>query len=344
MTLYKRGGVWWTEFVFKGQRIRKPTGTPSKTQAAAFEDKLRRDLHDQHILGRTREMTFGEAADNYTRTNIMARRKGDDGADSHAAKAELGRIRKIEEFFGSTTALTLVAAPARIAEFRQDLLKTVKPNSANRTLNVLRAILNRAFKDGGLLKPPLVESFKVNDARDYFLTEEEEERLLGVSPEHLRRIVTFILDTGARKDEAMKLTWDRVSLPEDGRGSVRFVKTKTDKPRTVPLPKRTADMLAGMRPAEVKKGQRVFLWTPLGKDKEEAFNNPRTAWATARKAAKLGGLRIHDLRHTYASKLIRKRVPLYEVSKLLGHSSIRMTERYAHLVQDQLDQAVSALD
>jgi hypothetical protein len=73
MTVFKRGDIYWTEFVYKGQRIRQSTGTGSKKPAQDFEDKLRRELHEQVMLGRTKEMTFGEATVHYVETNINTR-------------------------------------------------------------------------------------------------------------------------------------------------------------------------------------------------------------------------------------------------------------------------------
>jgi integrase len=167
---------------------------------------------------------------------------------------------------------------------------------------------------------------------------------LKACPAYLRNLVLFYLDTGARHDEGVSLTWDRVNLVKEGRSSVTFTNTKNGKVRTVPLPMRTAALFKRLRPKDTRKQPRVFLWTPPGEKKAVPFSDPKKSWETARTAAKLVGLRIHDLRHTYASKLIKRRVPLYEVSKLMGHSSIRMTERYAHLVQEQLESAVAVLD
>ncbi|WP_119302918.1 site-specific integrase [Dongia deserti] len=345
MSVFKRGDIYWTEFVYKGQRIRESTGTDKKKLAEEFEDKLRRELHEQVMLGRTKAMTFGEATDHYTTTNINIRRRNPDGTMRSGTKDDLGRIKRMEEYFGTDALLSQVIAPAKIAEYRKHLLATgIKPNSANRILNIFRAVLNAAFKAGGLAREPIIENFTANDARERFLSEDEEKRLLKACPAYLRNLVQFYLDTGARHDEGVKLTWDRVSLVKDGRSSVTFTNTKNGKARTVPLPSRTAAMLTRLRPKGLKKQSRVFLWKAPGAKKAVPFADPKKAWETARTAAKLDGLRIHDLRHTYASKLIKKRVPLYDVSKLMGHGSVRMTERYAHLVQEQLESAVAVLD
>jgi integrase len=345
VTLFKRGDTWWTEFMFKGTRVRESTRTMSKAKAAEFEKQLRDKMHEQLVLGRTEEMTLGEAVTHYETVSIATRRKTVDGEKRNATKYDEMRLRQIKAFFGEHEPLTKVIAPSRVSEFKAHLLKTMRPNSANRMLNTYRAVLNAAFKAGGLSRAPLIEGFKVNDARERYLKPEEETALIEACKpfSHLRALVVFCLDTGARRGEAVSLTWDNVSLPEEGRASVRFTDTKDTKARTVPLPARTASMLRELRPEKPKRGQRVFVWTP-GKIEAVAFDNPKKAWKTATTAANLEEVRFHDLRHTYASKLVKKRVPLYEVSKLLGHSDIRMTQRYAHLAQDNLETAVAVLD
>jgi integrase len=68
------------------------------------------------------------------------------------------------------------------------------------------------------------------------------------------------------------------------------------------------------------------------------------SWYNIRAAAGIEGVRIHDLRHSYASQLVKNKVPVIEVSKLLGHSSIKTTMRYAHLDQDTIRQSSKVMD
>jgi integrase len=70
----------------------------------------------------------------------------------------------------------------------------------------------------------------------------------------------------------------------------------------------------------------------------------KRSFSTACRRAGISDFRIHDLRHTFASWLVTEGVPLLEVSRLLGHSTVKMTERYAHLAPDSLESAVSLLD
>jgi hypothetical protein len=171
---------------------------PSKAKAAAYERKRRAEVHEQVVLGRGPEWTFGEATAHYFDTIIATKPRKKDGSPSTAALYETGRLRKLEEHFGCGTPISRVASPAALSQFNRDLLRTRKANTANRYLNLLRAVLNRAHDAGGLATKPIVKANKCRDHREWFLSEDEEARLVAACPDHLRDLVVFMLDTGAR--------------------------------------------------------------------------------------------------------------------------------------------------
>jgi integrase len=241
------------------------------------------------------------------------------------------------------------------------MLKDRKANSVNRYLSLLRAVLNRAYEAGGLIKRPEIKALKINDQREVYLTEDQEKAVIAACPPHLANLVIFLLDTGIRLSAATSLTWDMVELDHKGRPMVvlKAIREKADKPRSVPLPKRTEEMLRRLKAEAPKDQPRVFLYRPGARVAKKGvlrkaahlkpqplvpFTRPKSSWDTARKAAELPDVHLHDLRHTYASKLVKRGVALLEVSKLLGHSSIQQTMRYAHLAPDQLESAVAVLD
>ena len=154
---------------------------------------------------------------------------------------------------------------------------------------------------------------------------------------HLRYIVPFLLFTGARKREALDARWSDINLHER-----QWVvpDTKSGKPRIIYLSEKCVDLLTDLA---TSKNRDIM-------HREFLFPNPKTgipyrcifhSWSIAREAAGLPELRIHDLRHTYASKLVNNGVPLYDVQALLGHSSIKTTQRYAHLSRDRLLQSTN---
>lgn len=228
------------------------------------------------------------------------------------------------------------------------------PATANRYLAIIKAILRKAHMEWGALAVlPSFRLLKLNNERYRWLTDDEEDRLLIHCPVHLSDLCTFLIDTGARLSEATTLTWANVDMKRHPRPLVKFMDTKSGKPRSVPLTKRVEEMFRRLHANKPEREERVFLYRPLGNDrlrkvtngtKVTPFRNPHGAWYKATADARLDDLNLHDLRHTFASRLVMRGVPLLTVSKLLGHATIQMTMRYAHLAPDAFDAAIAALD
>ena len=157
-------------------------------------------------------------------------------------------------------------------------------------------------------------------------------RLLDAAAHHLRPLLAFAMDTGGRRSELLKLDWLNVDLD---RKVVIFTETKNGEDRTVRLTERALDVLKALGP--MKLGP-VFTFNgnPI-KDVKGAFD-------TARRAAGKEDSRFHDLRYTFASRLVQKGVPIYDVMHLTGHKSMAMVQRYAHLAPGYQDRAIEALN
>jgi integrase len=173
-----------------------------------------------------------------------------------------------------------------------------------------------------------------NNARVRFLTAEEEDALFSAikarSEDHFRLCV-FLIDSGARVGEALNIKWQDIN-----RRSVTFWITKSGKSRTVPLTQRAQDALLEAR-SRGKTG-------PFSMIDYQRFLYD---WRSARKAAGLGSdqqVVPHILRHTCASRLVQAGIDLRRVQTFLGHQTIQMTLRYAHLATADLDQCAIALE
>lgn len=220
-----------------------------------------------------------------------------------------------------------------------------KENLAPATLEKIRILLNRSFElalrwnTPGVLKNPVkgIPRKPINNARDRYLTTAEVKRLQAAVEEsrnpQLKFIIGLLLLTGARVSELLNAEWKNINLER----RVWLIPTsKTGKPRHVPLSQPAIDLI-GM----------VIRF----KDCPYLLPNPETlkpfvtikhAWQTARDAAKLPGLRIHDLRHSAASFMINAGIDLFAVGRVLGHADHKSTMRYSHLANDTLLAAVEA--
>ena len=114
--------------------------------------------------------------------------------------------------------------------------------------------------------------------------------------------------------------------------------SKTNKSRHIPLSPILKDALLTLPRCD---GISYIFWRP---EKKRELRSIRFSFDKALQSAGIKDFKFHDLRHTFASQLVRNGVDLYVVQKLLGHASPKMTQRYAHLAQDQLFEAIQSID
>ena len=303
---------WLVEFVVENRRYRRSSGTTVKRTAEALERKWRQEVHEGRFRCRElKPMTLGEATDRYYLTVIAPRptRKKSKEAEAYV----LGRVK---QDLGEGTLLSALETPV-LSEWCDRLLGEGKaPATVNRYLATIRAILNRAFSDwGALSEVPQVRLLPLNNQRERVVTEEEEICILRHCAPHLRSLVIFLIDTGARRSEALDVTWADVELPVSGRGRVRLMRTKSGRPRHIPLTRRLSALLSSLKPVESKPREPVFLYRAHGAVEAVPYQNPTRAWKSAlMRAAVDCTLRLHDLRHTFASRLVSRGVPLFNVS------------------------------
>lgn len=160
---------------------------------------------------------------------------------------------------------------------------------------------------------------------------------LGVYTDHLTPVVLLALHTGLRRGELLGLTWRDVNVA-GATLAVRAEDAKSGRARVVPLNRTATDVLRAWRPADVPGSALVFPG-PAG----DRMTSLKTAFAVVLGRAAIVGCRFHDLRHSFASKLVQAGIDLNVVRELLGHANLTMTLRYAHLRADDRAAAVAKL-
>lgn len=240
--------------------------------------------------------------------------------------------------------------PPDLARFVEQMKERgYAPGTCNRALVLLRYgyTLALRWKLPGIAVNPVLEirSQRNDNKIERFLTEEQVTHLMQCvrqsENEMLFYIVMFLLYTGARKREVLDARWEDVDWAQK---SWRIPKTKSGKVRHIPLSSGALQLLRALQ-----------AWCASQPDlagRDHVFANPQTglpfvsfyySWDTARKQAGLPELRVHDLRHSFASFLVNAGRSLYEVQELLGHADIRTTSRYAHLSRERLFSAVEVI-
>ena len=180
-----------------------------------------------------------------------------------------------------------------------------------------------------------IKEFELNNQRQIFLTQSQTKRLLNEvnksSNIHLKYIVPMLLLSGARKREVLDAKW----CDFDNINNLWTIPlTKNGKKRILPITKSLQTILN-----QIPKDKTPYLFaSPLTL---KPYISIYQSWNSARTKANLKEVRMHDLRHTYASALVNAKCSLYEVQVLLGHSTAKMTQRYAHLSNESLMKASS---
>ena len=226
---------------------------------------------------------------------------------------------------------------------REQMLSGLQRSTINKHIHMFNRMLNIAqhwtllpLQSEHLHK---VKKLALGDHTQRFLDKEEIDRLIAASRTtrhpYFYNIVRLFLLTGARHGELRLVKWKDIDLHKR---EWTVPRSKNGRARRIILSTAAVNSLQSVR----ETAEHLMLPT---KQSDYAITNPHTrtayhsfyaAWFQVRKAADLEGLRIHDLRHTFASVLINKGVSIYEVQTLLGHSTIQMTQRYAHLAPDRL--------
>ncbi len=233
----------------------------------------------------------------------------------------------------------LVAAVERkhVMEFQYGLREM--PTVANRAVDILVKMFGLAedwgWRAAGKNPCRFVRRYKVEKRHERFLTAEELYRLgraLDAAPakrlasEYSVAAIRLLVLTGYRRNEVLGLRWEDLDFEA---GEMRLVDSKTGA-RVVPMPAAAAKVLAGL--ARVENNPWVFP----GRRKGTGRRNINESWDRVRRRAGLDGVRLHDLRHSYASRALALGEGLPMIGELLGHRKVQTTARYAHLARDSV--------
>jgi len=348
------GRSFYIDFRHNGQRQRKRLEGISdrKTAEIAFAEFKVRYSRGQANLPTNEALPLGECLKDH-----LAVKRGEGCVPKYVGIVEAQALQA-ERAFGEHLPVKNLSEK-RVQQWRAELLATGQtPSTINRKVRMLRAAINQAVRSGKVSVNPLENIGNLSDSRREvwrWLSQEEVAALLGVlrdgvektvkrrngrnyktvagkNPE-LYALILFLLSTGARRGEALALTWKEVDF---GRGMVALHTTKAAargrraKARHVPMTPALREILETLP----REGQQVF---------SISRNNLRRKFERVCELAEIGHCRIHDLRHTFASHLVMAGTPLNTVRELLGHTSMQMTLRYAHLAPEAAQTAIEAL-
>jgi len=264
---------------------------------------------------------------------------------SFYSKVTLGIYRyALRSFFSTVGDLQLTAVCAQhIDLFRQRRIKEVSAITLNINLRALRsafyyAVRWQILKSNPFTKVPLSP---VPERDPIFFSSEDFKLIVGsIKQEWFRSIVILAACTGMRRGEIVNLRWKDVDLSQKvvRVHSSSTYRTKNGKKRVIPLNAIALQLLAGLD----HKTSEDYVFTVEGRRIREVYLSRKFSQHVHRLGFPIG-YHFHSLRHSFASWLVQNGAPIYEVQKLMGHSTIQVTEIYAHLAPSQLHSTVERL-
>ena len=335
----KDSPYWWVKYTdASGKRTDRSTGTTDRREAKALEAKWRLEAHQMKQWGVQPEHSFDELLVGY----IKATR--DEMRSPERVKYVVQRLMPF--FTGrAMEGLRRSDISAYIEKRKAD---GVGPATINRELDLLSAAINYARKrwEWDIQNPVSGMSLRLPEGRLRWLSRAEADVLIREAEKdrkslHLADFIRLALNTGCRKNEMLKLSWDRIDLKANVL-RLEGVHTKSGKRRAVPVNEEARRALLNRARFRAEHCP-DSLWVFAHKNGKR-IQFMQNGFQAACGRAGIKDFRVHDMRHTCASWLVQGGVPLLEVSKLLGHSTTEMTERYAHLAPENLKAAVSVLD
>lgn len=340
MGLYKRkdSDVWWMCFIAGGRQYRRSTETADKKLA----EKVLAKVQTQIVEGKWFEVdeaktrTFDEMMEVYF-TKISDK--------PSTLERKNGALPHLKEFFRGRTIDSITSD--LVDDYKKR--RRDKDGAADSTiLNEVR-LLSHAFNTVRWARENPVGGAKRIRLKageiDRWLTPEEELALLPMTEGRLYNdltdIVVLDLNTGMSQEELLRLQWTQIEL---FRRTLTTGRKKTEKNglnmRTIPL-NETAHSLLKRRAQ--KKGMSGYVFRDVNGDMIEA-DKLKKEFKKSVKESGIAHFRFHDIRHTFATRLVQAGVDLYKVSKLLGHKDISTTQRYAHHYPESLRDGVEILD
>jgi integrase len=244
-------------------------------------------------------------------------------------------LNPLKRFFANK--LLTEITPHLIEQFKVERVKEVSPAATNRALTLLKSMFNRAIewdKFDGLNPVTRVKFFREDNHKLRYLEKDEIKRLIDSCEDVIRPLVIVAVNTGMRRGELFNLKWQDIDF---NKGIIHLLRTKSGEKREIPMNEavRTAILAS--------KGSSTSEYV-FSTQKGNQFTVIKRPFARALKLAGIENFRWHDLRHSFASQLAMASVDLNTIRELLGHKSLKMTLRYAHLSSNHKNQAVDLLN
>jgi len=339
-TIFKKKGTWFLDYYLNGKRIRKSLKTSSKkiAQLALHDLEIKLAKHDIGLIQKNIRL------DNYL-TEFLEWKKSRVAENTYIRAEVVYRLHFIPFLKEHSITHIKLITQWHLEKYITKRAPKVKSQTLNKEIKIIKQFFSMAVKWNYLAKSPAQElkNVPITDRKPpRYLSYEEIETLLRTCKDTLKLMTLTALNTGMRCKELVDLEWQDIDfqrsllrVTNDGRRT-----TKNKKTRYIPLKESLKQELQ-------KHKENLSNAGPLQKVFQTSNNTPMTwfreSLSRVYRKANIANAGTHTLRHTFASHLVMQGVDLYTVSKLLGHSDVRITQIYAHLAPDHLKASVEKL-
>ena len=336
----KDSPYWWASYSnASGKRTRRSTGTARRKEAEVILAKWKLETHQERHWEAPPSRSFDELMLQYLNETMHLKRTG--------SRRITVAARNLYAEFSGTDISDIKMHDVR-AYVRKRRLAGLAASTVNKEVGLLSAAVNYARREWGweINNPAQGCREREPEGRVRWITRAEAANLLKQADKdprakHLSSFIELALHTGCRKGELLELEWRRVDLKR-GLFFLEAMHTKSDRRRSVPLNRHARAALIEQARFRAKYCP-ASPWVFCHNDGNR-IQDVKRSFATACNRAGIEDFRIHDMRHTCAAWLVSAGAALAEVRDLLGHASITMTERYAHLAPENVRNAVSLLE
>jgi len=349
---------------FPGLYVEVRATSPGQgTYYLRYKNALNKTAHQK--LGRTTEISLAEARKRAKLQKAAIVQGADPRAEERARKAvitfsdffddhylphakvhkrswdrDVQLFRRVRDVFGSKRLNEVTRQ--QIQSFHASVkAEGLSAASADHHLKLIRHSLNLALEWEMVDKNPAagIKQFNEDNKIEHYLDDVELQRLVSVlkanEPPMVCQVALFLLSTGARLSEALNADWAHIDR-RSGVWRIPATNSKSKRVRSIPLNDSAIEVLD--RLGTEGKSDHLFINLQTG----ERLTAVNKVWGRLRVKAGLPHLRLHDLRHQFASFLVNAGHTIYEVQKILGHSDTKVTERYAHLSLKTLQGAANS--
>jgi integrase len=315
----KGSGIYWIRYVDQFGALHREKIGPKSLAIDAYRKRktqVREGVFFPEMIRPKREITFREMADLYLERHAKINKR--------SWKTDEERLKRLKARFGNKRLSTITKG--EVERFRAKLAQEISGATVNRYIALLKTVFNKAIEWGKTKHNPVrgIKQFSESH-RIRYLTDDEERALKAEFPPNYWPWIEIAIHTGMRRGEQFSLRWEHVNFQTR---TLTIPRTKHGEVRHIPMNDRVVEILRTL-PSRLNS-QWVFTCSN-DKTPMDANNFIRRILTPALRKAVIQDFRWHDLRHSFASRLVMDGTDLRTVQELLGHKSITMTQKYAHL-------------